>query len=223
MQRLRFVNNTGVGLWEWPNVVPRASVGKVPKTPSLFSFPSFPLSLGHPHYVRWDSWMSQCWILEFCWWKWEFSLWTSLGSNVWFPFLLLCCPSELVWGFCIGRSLKFLKVRSCSWALSAINIYDTVQQWCIMLKIFSWFDKENLFEYQYMVVSLFLWQRRKVMVQIIPSIKWFTFFCWSFIVYYCIFKKMSFTYMSLDYGKSKWIKKKIKYPICAREATMDDQ
>lgn len=140
MQKAK-ICNTGMGLWEWPNVVPRASVGKSWK-PGPFQFPSFSLLLGHLHYVRWDSQMAQCWILS-----------SADGSGS-----LVCgLPWEVMFDFCSSSfaaplslcGVSALGGHLSSWRSgvvvepSAINIYDTVQRWCIMLKIFSWFDKRE--------------------------------------------------------------------------------
>lgn len=110
--------------------------------PGPFQFPSFPLLLGHPHYVRWDSWMSQCWILSsadgsgslVCGLPWEVMF--DFHSSSFAAPLSLCGVSALGGHLSSWRSGVVVEP-------SAINIYDTVQQWCIMLKIFSWFDKRE--------------------------------------------------------------------------------
>ena len=176
MQKAK-VCNTAVGLCEWPNIVPRASVGKVletwPFSVSLLSSSLSPSSLCQMRFM--DGAMLNS---EFCWWKKEFSLWTSLGGYVWFPFLLLAAPLSLCGVSALGGHLS-------SWRSgvvvepSAINIYDTVQRWCIMLNIFPWFDKrESIWISIYGCFSI-IYDKGEVMVQVIPSITWFTcFFCW---------------------------------------------
>lgn len=140
MQKAK-VCNTAVGLCEWPNIVPRASVGKVletwPFTVSLLSSSLSPSSLCQMRFM--DGTMLNS---EFCWWKREFSLWTPWEVMFDFHSSSFAAPLSLCGVSALGGHLS-------SWSSgvvvepSAINIYDTVQWWCIMLKIFPWFDKRE--------------------------------------------------------------------------------